>query len=356
MKGKLVLAVVLALLFVWSLPGVIALRHLLLLLSLLFLAGLYDSRNYDETMRSVLRANWIPASLFALLTGWFVVQAVFVSSEPDWALGELSGQWATAIMALMVGIMLALASRAGKIPDPMTVTTALMSVMLLQAAIAVGQSVFDWIRHGDLLRQQVPLTGGKLEMSFLLNIVLAALVIDLLRRACRTGSFLRLPFAVIVAAVLLVLFCAYLSGSRNGVLGVLFLSASAIILFVIDQHRQRGWEMAAIGGLLALFFVSGFALFSYQGDSRWRVFSESAALGWDIDNHKAWGDMNRHPLPRLDTGERVDESAYLRVAFIHAGIRLIAENPLGVGYGRNAFAHALEKTGNANVGQTKLLN
>ena len=40
-----------------------------------------------------------------------------------------------------------------------------------------------------------------------------------------------------------------------------------------------------------------------------------------------------------------------RVAFIHAGLRMIREFPLGVGYGRNAFSHALHASGvKAQVG------
>ena len=110
--------------------------------------------------------------------------------------------------------------------------------------------------------------------------------------------------------------------------------------------------MAAVGGAVALLLVSGFATFNYQGDSRWQVFSESAAAGWDIDHNRAWIDAKHNPWPLLSNGEGVDNSAYLRVAFIHAGLRLIAEDPLGVGYGRNAFAHALRQTQEAYVGHS----
>ena len=53
----------------------------------------------------------------------------------------------------------------------------------------------------------------------------------------------------------------------------------------------------------------------------------------------------------MNNGVAVDASAYTRVAFIHAGLRLIGERPLGVGYGRNAFVHALRENGSdAQVG------
>jgi hypothetical protein len=348
MRAKLSLVFVLSLLFVWSLPNAIAWRHSLIMLSLLLLVELREPGSFV----GMLCANKVPVCLFAVLTGWLLVQAVFISDETLWALKELKSQWMVATLAMLVGIYFALASRSGKLPNAVTLTTALMGILILQAAIAVGQSVFHWFSHGELLRGEVPLTGGKLEMSYLLNIVLAALTIDLLRRAKGEGRFLRFHIAVVAMSMLIVLVCAYLAGSRNGVIGVMFLSSSAIVLFVIDQHRQRGWKMAAVAGAVALLLVSGFAISNYQGDSRWQVFSESAAAGWDIDHNRAWIDTRHNPWPLLSNGEVVDNSAYLRVAFIHSGLRLIADDPLGVGYGRNAFAHALRQTQEAYVGHS----
>ncbi|MBK7766700.1 MAG: hypothetical protein IPI44_11610 [Sulfuritalea sp.] len=57
------------------------------------------------------------------------------------------------------------------------VTTLLAGVLILQAAIAVGQSLFSWLAHSELRIGSVPLTGGKLEMSYILNILLATIAV-----------------------------------------------------------------------------------------------------------------------------------------------------------------------------------
>ncbi|MDO8314110.1 MAG: O-antigen ligase family protein [Rugosibacter sp.] len=341
------LALVLGLLFTWSLPDVPALRYWLLFLSLLGVARLTSW----QSLPPVWRANRWVFGLLAAFTLWLVWQAVFISHQTLWALKELKGQWLNALLALGLGVLLACASREKKLWSGAIITTTLIGVWVLQAMIAVGQSVAHWWLHGELLRGLVPLTGGKLEMSFILNMLLAALTVDLLFRACHARRFLQLPWKVVIGAAAISLTSLYLAGARNGVIGLLFLAVSASLLYSIHRIRQQGVRRGMLGGAMLLALVMSLAVISYQADNRWPAFMESTALGWDIDGQRAWMDIDHAPLPVMKSGVAVDASAYIRVAFIHAGLRLIEELPLGVGYGRNAFSHALRETGvDAQVG------
>lgn len=346
MSGRIAVAVVLALFFVWSLPGLTALRHLLMFAGLLLLTR----RTNWHDAQAMAQANRWPLMLFGLLSLWLIVQALFVSPETAWALGELKGQWGNALLAGALGLLLAAAMREGRLAQGKSVTTAVVGVLILQAAIAVGQSVGYWFTHGELLEGVVPLTGGKLEMSYILNILLAALTVDLLFRACHRQGFLRLPMPVVVAALLLALLSDYLAGARNGTIGVLFLSISAITLYLIEIRHRHGGMRALGGATLLLAAVMSFAVLSYRSDARWQTFAATVPIAWDIDTHRTWLDSDHYPYPALPNGEPVEASAYLRVAWIHAGLRLIGEHPLGVGYGRNAFVHALRQTEEAKVG------
>ena len=76
-------------------------------------------------------------------------------------------------------------------------------------------------------------------------------------------------------------------------------------------------------------------------DERWQTFLETVPIAMDIEN-KAW--INQAlPQPRLANGQTVDWSNYMRIARMRAGLSLMADYPLGVGFGRNAFGHAVEK-------------
>lgn len=347
MMKKITLALVLGLLFTWSLPGVPALRYGLLFFSLLGVARLAPW----QSLRPVWQAHRWVFGFLTTFTLWLVWQALFISHETEWALTELSGQWLNALLALGLGILLACASREKKLWSGAMITTGLAGVWVLQAMIAVGQSVTHWWLHGELLRGLVPLTGGKLEMSFILNMLLAALTVDVLFRACHARRFLQLPWGLVIGAMAISLTSLYLAGARNGAIGLLFLAVSGSLLYSIHRARHQGVRRGVLSGALLLALVISLATISYQADKRWPAFMESAALGWDIDGQRAWRDIDHAPLPVMKSGVAVDASAYTRVAFIHAGLRLIEELPLGVGYGRNAFSHALHETGvDAHVG------
>jgi hypothetical protein len=321
----------LALLFVWSLPGTIALRAVLMLAALLLLARRVASADFCGNVR----AHWLPLGLLAVLTLWLLLQALFLSGETRWALDELLGQWLPALLALMLGLLLA-----GTSAQP---ATAIVLVLAAMAAIAVGQSLWSWLAGGQLLTEQVPLTGGKLEMSFVVNLLLAFLTVDLFCRATRRAALLRAPVAATLGILLLALASAFLAGARNGIVGVFFLSFSAVSLFVFDQRRRLGVARTLLAAVVVVVALFAFGDAHYRSDPRWQKLDESAAIAWDIDRHATWLDAAGQPWPKLADGSEVDPSAYIRIAFIHGGLRLIADHPLGYGYGRNAFVHALRQ-------------
>lgn len=329
--SKFAFVLSLALLFVWSLPGTIALRWLLLS-ALVVLAVTLSHHD----LRRIGRSASLPLALITITTLWLLGQAVWLAVEPAWSLGELRGQWMPALLALLLGLMLAERIDARRLATPIAL------VFAAQAAIAVGYSFWHWFVHDELLTQQVPLTGGKLEMSFVLNLLLAFVTVDLFCRASRRTPILRLPLAAVAAILLLALTGSLLAGARNGIIGILFLAFSSVSLFVFDQYRRLGplRTLAASAAIIAT--LTAFALISYRTDPRWQTFAETVPIAWDIDRHTAWLDAS-HPLPKLGSGLNIDSSAYIRIAFIHGGLRLIAKLPLGYGYGRNAFAHALRQ-------------
>ncbi|RLJ68313.1 O-antigen ligase family protein [Sulfurisoma sediminicola] len=333
MSDRIAFGLSLALLFVWSLPGTVALRMALLLAALALLARRLASAGFQLGVR----ASALPLVLLATLTFWLLLQAVFVSADTAWALGELRGQWLPALLALTLGFLLAYRV------DARHLVTAVALVFAAQAAIAVGHSLWHWFAHGQLLVQLVPLTGGKLEMSFVLNILLAILTVDVFCRASGRDALLRLPLAAVAAMVLLALAGSLLAAARNGIIGIAFLAVLALSLFVFDQRRHLGRTRTLAASMAIVAGLAVAATVNFRTDSRWQAFTETAAIAWDIDRYSAWFAPSQHPWPKLADGRNVDHSTYTRIAFVRGGLRLIAEEPLGHGYGRNAFAHALRQ-------------
>ncbi|RBB94692.1 hypothetical protein C3E97_031945, partial [Pseudomonas sp. MWU12-2115] len=96
-------------------------------------------------------------------------------------------------------------------------------------------------------------------------------------------------------------------------------------------------------GLSVILVVGGVAGYSYKKDPRNQVFVVSAKAGWNYTESQAW--LRRGPLPKRTDGVQVDGSAYERIAWIHSGLDLIIERPLGYGFSRDAFSRALTEVG-----------
>ncbi len=92
--------------FVWPMPRTISLRDLLLVLVLL-VSGYRAWRRGRS--RGNLRALFTPAIMIAALTAWMYFVAFFISPESAWSIDELNSQWIRALVALVAGVVVAMA-------------------------------------------------------------------------------------------------------------------------------------------------------------------------------------------------------------------------------------------------------
>jgi hypothetical protein len=90
-------------------------------------------------------------------------------------------------------------------------------------------------------------------------------------------------------------------------------------------------------------------------DPRWERFIETAEIAWQTEKSTAWYRPRREPLPLLQDGRAVDESAYLRVAYLKEGTKLLLANPWGTEISRHAFRNLLvAKYGKSNVAHSHM--
>ncbi len=318
------------LLFVWPLPGTIALRYLLLLLAGIAVFAASCNRRVDLRRQLPLVAVLVALSL------WFLIQALAISAETPWALGELRGQWLPAIAACAIGMLLAAGVDSQDRPAALAV---LAASLLLLVVLGIGQSLWHFVRFHQLLRMEVPLTRGHLEMSVVINTLLSILLSDVLCRIVVGRRLLPIGLPWLVFALVCALVESYLANARNGLIGTVFIVILAAALALREPRAKRALQRRKHAVLLATAAIAAIATVTLMRDERWH-FLDTVPVAWDIRNNTAWLSENR-PMPRLPDGSTVEASAYVRIAFIHAGLELMAGNPLGVGYGRNAFDHAL---------------
>lgn len=326
-----------ALVFVWPIPRTISLRDLLLL-ALLCWGGYEAYRHRAEPLP--WRALRIPLGLFLGLTVWILIVALLVSTEPAWTLGEIKGQWLKACIALAAGGLVGIAIRNDD--SALRLTLTIICVALFAHVFYVAYEALSvWsepkITHARLVGR---FSGGSDKRSYLTNMLLYFLMAEILIRSILKRRCLPVGNISLMVITMVALFAVYVIALRNGIVELVIVLTVAVILVMRKSDRMH--RPIVVGITLALVIVALIlGYLTVRKDERWQTFLETVPIALDIEN-KAWIN-HAFPQPKLANGQVVDWSNYSRVARIRAGLSLMAERPLGVGFGRNAFGHAVEQ-------------
>ena len=343
-KPEIAVLVLLGLLFfVWPMPRTISLRDLLLVLVLLVSGYCAWRRGWS---RGNLRALFTPAIMIATLTAWMYFVAFFISPESAWSIDELNSQWIRALVALVAGVVVAMAVG----PDSdfkqkvlLVIFAALLLHVLAVDILAVKQWSQDLMAHRDLHRIG-GLTSGADKSNYLTNILLCFLLAESLYRLLSKKRGLPLGNVLLGSATGIALFSMFAERMRNGVaVFVLMLLIAGLLWLLAQKSRLRKTGLVAGAAALAAIALGGLGLaVAIRSDSDLKNLIETVPVAWDTEHHQGWLDDKKYGLPVLPSGAAVDYSAYMRIAWFKQGLLIIGEHPLGIGFGRNAYGHGLK--------------
>ncbi|MEO1766421.1 O-antigen ligase family protein [Thiobacter aerophilum] len=258
---------------------------------------------------------------------WALLQAFFFAPGRSQALSELWGQWGPAIAAGFFGWALGL--RAAREDWRETLWRALTLVLLVHAVATLWTAATPLFTGHALLRRVGGLTEGP-DKSNYLTVTLACLLLAAL--AARPSGRAQRLFPTWAAALMapVALATLYVEQIRNGLVSLaVALAGLTIFLLTGPQFTPQAKRL-----VFAAFLLGGVALGALlASDSRWQGTLQSARLAWHADTRAV---VLGESLPSGG-----DPSAYLRLAMLKEGLRLVAEHPLGIGFGRNAFGHGL---------------
>ena len=332
-------ALIAALYFVWPIPNTITLRFVLLGATLLYFGLLVRGRCGDFRGN---RQITLLATVYLVLSAWIVMNAVLISPEPAWALGEIQGQWLNAALSLVAGILISAAVQRRVISAP-------GAIMAILAALAVhtlyldASSLHAGFTKGALLRRSEGLTEGPDKSNYLTIAFLGLLFSEAYYRSVRQSRFVPVNRWLLGGMIALGLFAFYLEEIRNGVVPIVLVLVSFLVLYIIDRKDKIKSGRLVRNVVLLTCLAGAFGLFIVKTDPRWQNVVASAKLAWQTQDNSAWlNDDPAHQQKWLPTGHPVESSTYLRTVMLKEGLQIVAAHPLGVGYGRNAFGHALK--------------
>jgi hypothetical protein len=329
--------------FVWPMPRTISLRDLLLVLILLVSGYLAWRQGWP---RGNPRTLFAPAIMIATLTAWMYFVAFFISPESAWSIDELNSQWIRALVALVAGVVVAMAVGSDsnlKQKVLLVIFAALLLHVLTVDILAVKQWSQDLMEHRELGRIS-GLAGGPDKSNYLTNLLLCFLLAESLYRLLSKKRALPFGNVLLGSAVGVALFSMFAERMRNGVaVFVLMLLIAGLLWLLAQKSRLRKTGLVAGAAALAVITLGGLGLaVAIKGGSDLKKLIETAPVAWDTEHHQGWLDEKKYGLPALPSGETVDPSAYMRIAWLKQGLLIIGEHPLGIGFGRNAYGHGLK--------------
>lgn len=333
-------ALLASLYFVWPLPHTIALRFSLLALTvfyfswLLFLFPANQSKPLNREFRILL-------VLIGVLTMWILCNALWISDEPVWALSEIAGQWVNPLIAGLLGAMVGLAVMRDVLPLSRVVMTLVLALAAHTLFLDIT-ALYAWLIKGEAARRSMGLTDGPDKSNYLTIAFLGFVFSEIYLRAVARKRFLPLNKLGLWAFAVLGLLGFYLEEIRNGVAPVAAILLSFLMLYIVAHRTSLRPLRLSLHIAIALLVTSGLVLFMVKTDARWQNTIDSAKFAWQTQDNSAWlFDDKPKKQSRLPNGKPIEESSYLRTAMIKEGLQIIAAHPFGVGYGRNAFGHAL---------------
>lgn len=326
-----------AVVFVFPIPHTIALRNLLLLAGVLVLAlGCSQARPR--------LAPWLkPAAWWlAALTAWIFFHSIAVAPVPSLALDQFHANW---LVPLLIGAIGAWAA------PQLTEGRALRAVICALATHMAWMLAWQfklWLASGDWPFKATPFAAydyhGTLNSFFLVLLVADRLVLMTERYS---------PLAIGKYAGWALLLLSLLSDltlqSRNST--AITLTMLVVASLALFKARSRNWRTI----VLALGMVMLIAAGSLQFEQRWQGLRESVVVGWSSPS-KQWMNLtatDESTWPLTSSGKAIEESAYLRAAWVRQAVDFVAEHPMGIGFGHDAFGRAVAlKYGHTGFGSS----
>lgn len=309
--------------FVFPIPHTIALRNLLLVLGLVAL--LWTCRKPLPKLEPWLKpsALWLMA-----LTGWIVFHSIAVAPAPTLALDQFRANW---LMPLFIGGISAwVAIQLPRVRAAQAVVVALAAHMVW----LLGWQFYLWLGGSAWPFKATPFGAYDYQGTlncFLMTLVAADRVTWILEKYS--------PLALGRVAGWLILLLSLASDlalqSRNStVISVLTLLAAGMALLAV---RRQYWRNALV--VVGLVAMLGAGSLSFD-NKRWWGLGEGAIVGWTSPS-LYWMTSDASTRPVTPSGAEPEESVYLRTAMMRQALNLIAEHPMGIGFGHDAFGRGV---------------
>lgn len=329
-----------SLMFILSVNGTMALRNaiaIVLLLSLL----IFFTKN-KEALRIINEYKDFKIIVIALIV--FVVyvffHSIFFSHELAWSLSEFKSHIFYPMLYFFMGILLATyVAESRYTTKEMLITILFFSIFI--HILYIDLVAIDKLFHdGVMMHRYGGLMDSPVQPNYLTNILLAMIITELVYRLRVKKQILQVSNGVLYLLLVASIFSTFIEALRLGDIALVFLGIGSSMLFLYNNHQYSKNVRRLIASSLIVVLTIPLA-YNINNDPRWSKLFETIPMALNTSNSLHW--LNRSlPGPKTESGYEVRGSNYERVAWAKKAIDYVIDEPLGIGFGRNAFGHAME--------------
>jgi hypothetical protein len=311
-----------------------ALRNLLLLaggLSAIFLF----SRD-KEAFRAAFKAN-VPLVLFF---AWAVAHYFFLTQQKEMQWKELTGFWLRSGMSTLIGAGIGvLLSRKSSREDvhPMTGPAFVFQLSIYASlAIYLLRYLYELASSQGAFPTDFYMTpfGGKPQIVVFIGIAFIAGLTHLLLALESPNWKKKVILPAFTMGLSMLSF--YFANTKNGFLISFVILFGVLLLTLKKDYYSPKIKLAIVATAIPLAIVGGMHM---KENAAWHTAYADIKTGVAISEQNYWKDWVTQALPRNENGQAVNQSTYLRVAWLTAALQLIQETPWGYGLMSYSFSY-----------------
>ena len=332
------------LMFILSVDGTITLRYLLIVSLIVgLLINIIKNREGRENLKILTKSKELRLILISLLIFAFFIlfHTIFLSYEPLWSLSEFKGHIIYPCIYLFVGMLLANYATQSKQMSKELIITVIFFSMFIHILYIDLVAIDNLFRKGVMLRRYGGLMDSPVLPNYLTNILLAMIIAEILYRLRVNQKVLMVSNGILYLLLLACIFSTFVESLRLGDISLVLLGIGSATVFLYNNKQYSNnikWLISAV----LIFILSVPLIYNINTDPRWSSLLETIPVAIYSADEKVWIDPKATRVVTKSGREISQSSNYQRIAFAVRSLAYIVDEPMGVGYGRNAFGHALE--------------
>ena len=329
------------LIFILSINRTMALRNALAVILLVSLITLVIRG--QANLHSIFKSKefrWIAGSLVVFVL-YVLFHSIYLSHEMLWSLSEFKSHIFYPFLYFTMGILLAsYVSQSEHITKETLITIFFYSIFI--HILYLDLVALDKLFHdGVMMRRYGGLMDSPVQPNYLTNILLAMIIAEFVYRLRVKKQVLKVSNGVLYLLLIACIFSTFVEALRLGDIALVFLGIGSSMAFLYKNNQYSVGIKRFIATSLIIILTIPLA-YNLNTDPRWAKLIETIPLAMDTSNSMHWLDRSQK-APKTESGHEVKGSNYERIAWAMKALEYSKENPMGVGFGRNAFGHAMEE-------------